>query len=63
MQITTILQNQIKSKRHILHYQELVEPCLKNLFDYGIQESDIVAIKALIDVVLYNMEEDMAKTK
>jgi hypothetical protein len=61
MQITTILQNQIKSKRHILHYQELVGPCLKNLFDYGIQESDIVAIKALIDVVFYNMEKDMAK--
>jgi len=47
LQITIMLQNQIKGKRHILHYQQLVGPILKNLFDIGIRESDIVAIKAL----------------
>ena len=47
MQVTGLLQNQIKNKRHILHYQELVGPILKNLFDAGIGESEIIAIKAL----------------
>ncbi len=48
LQLDNILQNQIKSKRIILHCQELVGPCLKNLFDYGIEESDIIAIKAYL---------------
>ena len=31
------------------------------MFDYGIEKSDIVAIKALIDLLSYNMRMDMAK--
>jgi hypothetical protein len=61
LQLDNILQNQIKSKRQILHYQELVGPCLKNLLDYGIEESDIIAIKALLDILLYDMGKDMTK--
>ena len=61
MQLKNILQNQIKSKRETLHCQELVGPCLKNLFDYGIEESDIIALKAWIDIVFYNMGKDMTK--
>jgi hypothetical protein len=61
MQLTNILQDQIKNKRQILHCQEVVGPILKNLFDSGIVESEIVAIKALIDILLYNIGNDMAK--
>ena len=61
LQLKNILQNQIKSKRETLHCQELVGPCLKNLFDYGIEESDIIAIKALIDILFYNIGKDMTK--
>jgi hypothetical protein len=61
LQLTYILQNQTKNKRHIIHCQELVGPFLKNLFDYGIAESDIIAIKALIDILFYNMGKDTAK--
>jgi hypothetical protein len=61
LQVTSLLQNQIKNKRHILHYQELVGPILKNLFNYGIQESDIVAIKALIDILLNTLGNNMDK--
>jgi transcriptional regulator with XRE-family HTH domain len=53
--LTKILQSQIKSKRQMLHCQELVGPFLKNLFDYGIEEQDIIAIKCLIDIILYTM--------
>ena len=61
LQLKNILQNQIKSKRQTLHCQELVGPCLKNLYDYGIEESDIIAIKALIDILFYHMGKDMTK--
>ena len=61
LQLTVILQNQIKSKRQTLHCQEVVGPCLKDLFGYGLEERDIIAIKALIDILLYNMGKDIAK--
>jgi len=61
LQVTGILQNQIKDKRHILRYQELVGPILKNLFDAGIGESEIIAIKALIDILLYASGNNMEK--
>lgn len=46
LQLINILENQIKSKRQILYCQEFVGPYLKILFDYGIEESDIIAAKA-----------------
>jgi hypothetical protein len=61
LQLINILENQIKSKRQILHCQKIVGPILKNWFDYGIEESDIVAINALLDIVLSNMGMDIAK--
>ena len=61
LQLTNILENQIKNKRQILHCQEVVGPMLKNLFDYGIKEGDIVAINALLDIVLSNMGMDISK--
>jgi len=39
----------------MLHCQELVGSFLKNLFDNGIEESNIIAIKYLIDIILYTM--------
>jgi transcriptional regulator with XRE-family HTH domain len=61
LQVTGLLQNQIKDKRHILYNQELVGPILKNLFDVGIRESEIIAIKALIDILLYASGNNMEK--
>ena len=61
LQVTCLLQNQIKDKRHILYNQELVGPILKNLFDVGIRESEIIAIKALIDILLYASGNNMEK--
>lgn len=58
LQIINILQGQIERKRNLLYCQELVGPCLKNLFSYGIDESYIVLIKAFIDVFLLSMEKD-----
>ena len=55
LQLTNILQTQIKRNRHMLHCQELVGSFLKNLFDNGIEESNIIAIKYLIDIILYTM--------
>jgi hypothetical protein len=53
--LTNILQSQIKSKRQMLHCQVLVGSFLKNLFDDGIEEQDIIAIKYLIDIILNTM--------
>lgn len=61
LQLVTILKNQIKSKRQILHCQELVGPFLKILFDCGIEESDIVNIKELIDILFYDIGKDTIK--
>jgi transcriptional regulator with XRE-family HTH domain len=61
LQLKNILENQIKSNRQILHCQKVFGPILKNLFDSGIEESDIVAINALLDIVLSNMGMDIAK--
>lgn len=61
LQVTGLLQNQIKDKRLILHSQELAGPILKNLFDAGIGESEIIAIKALIDILLYASGNNMEK--
>ncbi|MDW3626826.1 MAG: hypothetical protein QOK72_09300, partial [Nitrososphaeraceae archaeon] len=61
LHLVTILKNQIKSKRQILHCQELVGPVLKILFDYGIKESDMVAIKELIDILFYDIGKDTIK--
>jgi hypothetical protein len=61
LHLVTILKNQIKSKRQKLYYQELVGPFLKILFDCGIEESDIVNIKELIDILLCNIGKDTSK--
>ena len=61
LQVAGLLQNHIKNKRHISHSQELVGPILKNLFDAGIGESEIIAIKALIDILLYDSRNNMEK--
>jgi hypothetical protein len=61
LQLDNILENQIKSKRQILHCQELVGPILKKLFDYGIEEKDILAIKAWIDIIVYTIGKDTTK--
>ena len=61
LHLVNILKNQIKSKRQKLYYQELVGPFLKILFDCGIEESDIVDIKELIDILLCNIGKDTIK--
>ena len=59
LQEAGLLQNHIENKRHILHSQELVWPILKNLFDAGIVESEIITIKAVIDILLYDSGDNM----
>ena len=61
LQLDNILENQIKNKRQILHCQELVGPILKKLFDYGIEENDILAIKAWIDIIVYTIGKATTK--
>jgi hypothetical protein len=61
MELNLILQNQIKSNRQILHCQAVVGPILKNLFDSGIGESEIVAMKSISDLLLNHKGNDMAK--
>lgn len=61
LHLVNILKNQIKSKRQKLYYQELVGPFLKILFDCGIEESDIVNIKELIDILFYDIGKDTIK--
>ncbi|MDW3631745.1 MAG: hypothetical protein QOK71_09935 [Nitrososphaeraceae archaeon] len=61
LQLVNILENQIKIKRQKLYCQELVGPFLKILFDCGIEESDIVDIKELIDILLCNIGKDTIK--
>jgi hypothetical protein len=61
LHLVTILKDQIKSKRQILHCQELVGPFLKILFDCGIEESDIVNIKEFIDILFYDIGKDTIK--
>ena len=60
-----ILENKIRIDRQTLHCQEVVGPILKNLFEKGITEVEIVAVKALVDILLYNSSttgNDIAKT-
>ena len=54
MQLSLILENQIRVNRQTLHCQEVVGPILKNLFEKGITENKIIAMKGLIDILLYN---------
>lgn len=61
MQLNLILQDQIKSNRQTLHCQEVVGPILKNLFDSGIGEIDIVAMKSIIDLLLNHKGNDITK--
>ncbi|MGE5634458.1 MAG: hypothetical protein ACM3VV_04455, partial [Deltaproteobacteria bacterium] len=61
MKLNLLLENQIKSKRQTLHCQEVVGPILKNLFDSGIQENEIVAMKAISDLFLNHKGNDIAK--
>ena len=49
-----ILENQIRINRQTLHCQDVVGPILKILFEKGITEIEIVSMKALIDILLYN---------
>ena len=53
LKTSLILENQIRINRQSLHCQEEVGPILKNLFDKGITENHIVAVKALIDILSY----------
>lgn len=46
-----IFENQIRKNRQTLHCQEEVGPILKNLFEKEITENEIVAVKALIDIL------------
>ena len=61
MELNLILENQIKSKRQTLHCQEVVGPILKNLFDSGIGEIDIVAMKGISDLFLNSRGNDVKK--
>jgi hypothetical protein len=61
MELNLILENQIKSKRQTLHCQEVVGPILKNLFDSGIGEIDIVAMKGISDLFLDYRGNDVKK--
>jgi hypothetical protein len=61
MKLNLLLENQIKSKRQILYCQEVVGPILKNLFDAGIGEREIVAIKGIRDLVLNHKGNDTTK--
>ncbi len=54
MQLNLILENKIRTNRQILHCQNEVGDILKNLFQKGITENEIVAAKALIDTYSYN---------
>jgi hypothetical protein len=60
-----ILENQIRINRQTLHSQDVVGPMLKNLFEKGITENEIVAVKAQIDIPTYNSSQgiDITKTK
>lgn len=48
------MKNQIRINRQTLHCQDVVGPILKNLVEKGITEIEIVAMKALIGIILYN---------
>jgi hypothetical protein len=54
LKTSLILENKIRINRLTLHYQEEVGPILKNLFEKGITENQIVKMKALDDILLYN---------
>jgi hypothetical protein len=49
-----ILENPIRINRQTLHCQDVVGPILKILLEKGITEIEIVSMKALIDILLYN---------
>jgi hypothetical protein len=49
-----ILENKIRINRQTLHCQDVVGPILKNLFEKGITENQIVKMKALDDILLYD---------
>jgi hypothetical protein len=53
MQLNLFLENQIKTNRQTLHCQGVVGETLKNLFEKGITENQIVAVKAIIDILSY----------
>ena len=53
MQLNLALENQIRMNRQTLHCQGVVGDTLKNLFEKGITENQIVAVKALIDILSY----------
>ncbi|HET8793786.1 MAG TPA: hypothetical protein VFM31_08330 [Nitrososphaeraceae archaeon] len=53
MQLNLFLENQIRTNRQTLHCQGVVGDILKNLFEKGITENQIVAVKALIDILSY----------
>ena len=61
MELNILLENQIKSKRQTLHCQEVVGPILKNLFDSGIREIDIVAMKDISDLFINSTGIDVRK--
>jgi hypothetical protein len=61
LDLSNILQNQIETKRLALLCQMLVGPILKNLFDIGIRESDIVVIKVLIDILMNTLGKNVDK--
>jgi hypothetical protein len=54
LKTSLILENKIRINRQTLHCQDVVGPILKNLFEKGITENQIVKMKALDDILLYN---------
>jgi len=59
------LKNQIRINRQTLHCPDVVGPILINLVENGIIEIEIVAMKALIGIILYNSptrENNITKT-
>ena len=51
LKTSLFFENKIRINRQTLHCQDVVGPILKDLFEKGITENKIVAVKALIDIL------------
>jgi hypothetical protein len=54
LKTSLIFENKIRINRQTLHCQDVVGSILKNLLEKGITENEIVGVKALVDILLYN---------
>ena len=61
LELNLYLRDQIKINRQTLHCQQVVGPILKSLFDSGIGESEIVAIKSISDLFLNHKGNNITK--